>query len=313
MKVWNSLIIIFLLLIIGGLLTFIIWQNLHKESKIAAATKTAPPWQVFPYPFPQDLDFAGEKVPLESPRISEKMDLALTNNVYRHSNTIIRYKRVTRWFPMIEKVLAENDIPDDFKYLAVIESNLDNLVSYQGAAGFWQFMPATAQEYGLEVNGYVDERFHPKKATEAAAKYLKEAYKKFKNWTLVAASYNRGMKGIQDKLEQQQVKSYYDLHLNLETAQYVYKILAVKHLYTHLQDYGYQIAEQQRYLPRSTQALTIHESIPDLIGFAKEKGTNLAEIKDLNPWLMQNILPVNQANKTYQLLIPNASIQKSQK
>lgn len=312
-KVRYALIIIILLLLNGGLISFILWQNFYQAPEAKKPNQAEVPWQVYPYPFPEKLDFAGELVPLDQARIREKMDLALTNNVYRHSNTIIRYKRVARWFPMIEQVLKENDIPDDFKYLAVIESNLDNLVSYRGAAGFWQFMPATAQEYGLEVNGFVDERFHPEKATRAAASYLKQAYKKFKNWTLVAASYNRGMKGIKDKLEQQKVDSYYDLHLNAETAFYVYKIVAVKYLYTHIEAFGYQIPDKVRYLPRNTRVLEIKESIPDLITFARDKGSNLAEIKDLNPWLLQNMLPVSNPEQAYQLLIPDSGLQKSQK
>ena len=168
--------------------------------------------------YPQSISFAGEAVHLDKHYVLERLDRELLVNNFWHSNSILVLKRAAKYFPIIEPILQENGIPDDFKYLAVIESGLTHVVSPAGAEGFWQFMPQTARDYGLEVNGDIDERLHLIKATESAAAYLIDAYAEFGNWTLAAAAYNAGVQRIKSSLEKQQTKSYYDLHLNEETS-----------------------------------------------------------------------------------------------
>lgn len=260
--------------------------------------------QVFEYTLPESLDFAGEKVPLDQTLVRERLDEVLVATLYRHANTILRYKRAARWFPEIERILKKNKIPDDFKYLAVVESNLQNLVSVKGATGFWQFMPETAQEKGLEVSAQVDERYHPIKSTEAAAKYLLQAHRIFKNWTLVAASYNMGMRGLKNQLDQQKVDSFYELYLNAETAAYIYHILAIKCIFENPDQYGYPIEEKDRYQPINFKELTIQTSIPDLVAFAQEQKINYDILKVYNPWLRSKSLLITQNTKNYVILIP---------
>src|SRR5436190_1709214 len=182
---------------------------------------------------PDKATFAGEHVPLDRPDVRESFDKELQINTYWHSNTLFLIKRANRWLPQIDSVLAVNGIPHDFKYLPLIESALLNDISPKDAVGFWQILKTSGREFGLEVTNEVDERYDPIKATIAACKYLKQAYGRFGNWTLVAASYNRGMSGVNRSLESQQVKSYYDLYLNDETSRYVFRVLAIKEIVEH--------------------------------------------------------------------------------
>ena len=305
----NKALIAFLVLSNLSLFAYLIYDKLSvsKTSSLSSTpleTSTInPEFKVKAYDLPDSLDFAGELVPIQFPRIQKRFDAALIPTVYRHSSTILRYKRAARWFPEIEAILKKNNIPDDFKYMAIVESNLQNLISSQGATGFWQFMPETAREYGLEVNGQVDERYHPIKSTEAAVKYLADAYRIFKNWTLVAASYNMGMRGLQNRIKQQKVDSYYDLYLNAETSAYVYHILVVKSLFENPQRYGFYIAPEHLYKQNEFEKLNISQSIPSLVDFALEKNINYDILKTYNPWLRSSSLIINNA-KSYTILIP---------
>lgn len=280
----------------------------EKASETEAPIQETYLYQVFDYPLPQTLEFAGEKIPLDNPVVRERLDQALSRLTYRHAFTSGNYKRAYRWFPEIEKILQENDIPDDLKYLAVIESNLQNAISVKGATGFWQFMPATGQEYGLEVNRYVDERYHPLKSTKAACAYFKDAYRIFQSWTLASASYNMGMRGLQNRLKQQKVNSYFDLYLNQETSAYVYYALATKCIFENPQAYGYIIPDSSRYAPIDFEELSIQQAIPDLIQFAKSKGISYFLLKEYNPWLRTYSLPQNASAKEYQILIPKFAL-----
>ena len=252
---------------------------------------------------PLDVFLAGEKVPMESFGVKENLDRELIINTYRHSSTLLYLKRASRWFPVIEPILEENGIPNDFKYLAVIESGLTQAISPAGARGFWQFMKKTAPEYGLEVTSTVDERCHVEKSTYAACLYLQESYEKFGSWSLAAASYNMGMSGVEKRLESQGVSHYWDLHLNSETSRYVYRILAAKQVLSNPETYGFQLMENDLYFSHEVRKVTTTESIESLSDFALKNGSNFRELKVLNPWLVKSSLDVS-LGKSYTIFFP---------
>ena len=253
--------------------------------------------------FPISIDFAGEAAPLQMADVRERLDRELLINANLDATTLLIIKRANRVFPIIEPILAKYGVPDDFKYLAVIESGLVNAVSPAGARGVWQFMPLTAKEKGMEVNDMVDERYHLEKSTEAACKYLLEAKAKFGNWTLAAASYNGGMTGVTKQIEMQQVESYYDLLLNDETSRYVFRILALKEIMKNPEKFGFNVDANEMYVNLPSKVITVDSSIPDLASFAKEQGINYKILKIHNPWLRDKKL-LNQSRKKYELQIP---------
>ena len=263
-------------------------------------------YKVFSLATPDEVTFGGAKVPLEKFGVREKLDRELLVNTYWHSNTFLSFKRSNRWFPVIEPILKENGIPEDFKYLAVIESGLTNAVSPAGATGFWQFLKGTARSYGLEVNDQVDERYHVEKATEAACRYLNDAYEKYGDWALVAASYNMGMGGVNKQLDRQKVEEYWDLLLNQETARYVYRILAIKEILNNGGDYGFVVRPKDLYEPYDVRVLEIDSAISDLAQWSLDNGANYNILKSLNPWLRRSSLE-NRSGKTYQILLPENS------
>lgn len=254
--------------------------------------------------YPTEMDFCGERVPTEIIDVQERLDREMLININMNGSTTILLKRANKVFPIIEPILAANEIPDDFKYLAVIESGLINAISPSGAKGVWQFMPETAKEIGLEVNTEVDERYHLIKSTEAACRYLQKAYSKFNNWTMAAASYNGGMSGLFKQLEYQKGLDYYDLWLNDETSRYVFRILALKEIMKNHEKYGYLIQKEQLYQPISTRSIVIDSSITDLSDFAQKQGINYKILKVHNPWLREKKLS-NTTKKTYSIDIPN--------
>ena len=255
------------------------------------------------FDLPTSASFSGEAVPMELPDVRERLDKELHINTYWHNNTIFLMKRAHRWFPQIEAILKKNNIPDDFKYLPLIESGLMNDISPKDAVGFWQIVKSAGKENGLEITDQVDERYDPVKATEAACRYLNKAYKKFGNWTSVAASYNRGMGGIERAIENQNVSSYYDLYLNDETARYVFRIIACKEIIEHPAKYGFNVKESHLYNPEPLRYVTVNETIPDLIAFAQKNGTNYKLLKRHNPWLRDEKLVVKKG-KTYRIALP---------
>jgi len=259
--------------------------------------------------FPMEIDFAGEKTPTNLADVYERLDREIITNTNYHTNSILVLKRANKIFPIIEPILAKYGIPDDFKYLAVIESSLVNAVSPAGARGVWQFMPTTAKEKGLEVTDEVDERYHLVKSTEAACAYLLDAKEKFGNWTLAAASYNGGMAGVQRQLDKQGVSSYYDLLLTEETARYVFRILALKEIMTHPEAYGFNLPKETLYKNIPTRIIEVDSSITDFASFASEQGINYKILKLHNPWLRDNEL-VNKANKKYLIAIPTSGYGK---
>jgi hypothetical protein len=252
---------------------------------------------------PTEIDFAGEKTPLSISDVHERFDRELLINANLDATTKIIIKRANRAFPIIEPILKKNGIPDDFKYLAVIESGLVNVVSPAGARGVWQFMPDTGKERGLEINDVVDERYHLEKSTEAACAYLKSAYAKFGSWTLAAASYNGGVTGVNKQITFQGVTNYYDLLLTDETARYVFRILALKEIMQHPDQYNFAMPQSELYQTLPVKTVQVTNSIPDLAVFAKEQGINYKILKIHNPWLRDRKLDV-APGKGYIVEIP---------
>ena len=252
---------------------------------------------------PKDISFAGEVIPVEEFDIKESLDNEMLANAFWHSQMIRFIKRANRYFPIIEPILAKNNIPDDFKYLAVAESGLVNVVSPSKATGFWQFLNKTGKEYGLVINKEVDERYHLEKSTQAACDYLNESYKKFGSWTLVAASYNMGKGGLSRRLESQKVNSYYDLLLNSETARYVFRIAAIKTIMENPINYGFHLRKQDLYPPIPFTVEVCDTTITDLSQWALDKGINYKILKILNPWLRKPYLK-NIEKNTYEIKIP---------
>jgi hypothetical protein len=252
---------------------------------------------------PTEMTFAGETVPLTIPDVHERLDKELQINCYLHSNTIFLIKRANRWLPQMQEILEKHGIPQDFKYLPLIESNLLNVVSPRDAVGYWQILKTSGKELNLEITDEVDERYDPLKATEAACKYLKKAYQKFGSWTMVAASYNRGMGGMERALEDQQEKSYYDLYLNDETSRYVFRILAIKEIAEHPLRYGFKIDPSHLYQEEPLKYIEVTESIKDLVSFAKAQGTNYKLLKRHNPWLREDRLTVKRGEH-YRIALP---------
>ena len=264
---------------------------------------TSETYQIKALKIPENLDFAGERVPTEKEDIKERLDRELLVNTYWQSNTLLLLKRTHKYFPLIEPILKANGIPNDFKYLAVIESGLQNVTSPAGAKGFWQILDATAKENGLEVNTNIDERYHIEKATQAACNYLKEAKERFGTWTLAAAAYNAGNRGVSDKMETQMVSSYYDLLLGDETERYILRIVALKEILSNPEKYGFVFEKEDLYNLTPTKIIEVNTPIADIAQYAKDLGINYKIMKLHNPWLRENTLE-NKSGKAYRLKIP---------
>jgi hypothetical protein len=224
-------------------------------------------------------------------------------NTFMHASTILMFKRANRWFPLIEPILKKHKVPDDFKFLALAESNFYNAVSPSKAEGFWQFLKPTAIHYGLEVNESVDERYNVAKSTEAACKYFLEAYEKYGNWTLVAASFNRGQEGLSDAVDNQKAKSFYELYLNDETSRYIYRIVALKEIYNHPVKYGLYLRASDFYPVIPTYTIEVDSPIHDIPAFALRNKVSYKVFRDFNPWLRKYTLP-NKLKKTYEIVLP---------
>ena len=260
-------------------------------------------YKVYAIDLPEKLDFAGERVPIEDPDVYERLDREFLVNTYWQSNGLLYIKRANKYFPIIEPILKRNNIPDDFKYLALIESGLTNAVSPAGASGFWQFMKSAAKEYGLEVGDQVDERYHLEKATQAACDYLNAAKRSTGSWTMAAAAYNAGVAGMNRQANLQETNNYYDLWLNNETSRYVFRILAVKEIMKNPKKYGFIFDKRHLYNEQPTYSVMIDSSITNLISFAKQYNITYKDLKIYNPWLRDRKLE-NKDGKTYYIKIP---------
>ena len=268
------------------------------------SVKSEVPYCVTSPSVPDKITFAGQAIDLLRYDHRERMDRELMSFTYMHSTTMLMVKRANRYFPVIEPILKANGLPDDFKYLAVIESNLNPLAkSPAGAAGLWQFMPATGREFGLEVNSNIDERYHIEKETKAACKYLKDAYQKYGNWLCIAAAYNAGQGRISTQLQKQMVDQAVDLWLVEETSRYMFRLLAAKAVISNPQQYGFLLKREHLYPPIPYTEVTVTTGIGNLAQFAKDKGITYAQLKDAIPWLRDTSL-MNKSGRTYILKIP---------
>lgn len=279
-----------------------------KKTDMSAATDVnsdgRPQYKWYPPQLPSSLDFCGEAVPLDRWDIREKLDRELTVNAYLHGSQLYVLKLAGRYFPVIEERLKANGVPDDFKYVCIAESSLNqNALSAVGAASFWQFMKDTGPRYGLEINDEVDERFNVVKATDAACSYFKDAHAKFGTWTAAAASYNCGQAGYANQSDFQEETNYYNLIFPDETNRYVFRILALKYLLSHAKSFGLMVDASDEYKPLKSRIVTVDKSIDNLTDFAKENGSSYKMLKIYNPWLRAHKLTV-KAGKKYDIAFP---------
>ena len=266
-------------------------------------------YRVFSLAIPTDITFCGEPVPLGKIDVRERLDRELLVNTYWQSNSLLAHKRANRWFPVIESILEREGVPDDLKYIALIESGLANVTSPVGATGFWQFMKETATGHGLEVSAEVDERYNVVRATEAACKYLKEAHDKYGSWAMAGASYNLGPGGLDKQIGRQKSTDYYSLLLPEETSRYLFRTLAMKAIITDPERYGFHLREKDLYPPYRTRSISITGPIADLNDFATRQGSDYKTLKLLNPWL-RDISLANAKGKTYAILLPGEGFDK---
>jgi hypothetical protein len=305
----NSLMFLGFLLVVSTLI-FAVQQGMEPTESPAASgpatdpeLRVSPTYQISAIAIPQDLNFAGESVPQDDPEVLERIDREFLVNTYWQSNALLLMKRAHQYFPVIEPILAKNGIPDDFKYLAVAESGLQNVVSPAGATGFWQIMKATGKEYGLDINENVDERYHLEKSTEVACRYLKKYREKYGSWTLAAAAYNAGTGAIDRFMSVQQAGGYYDLLLGQETGRYVFRILAIKEILSNPDKYGFMMEEEHLYKNVPTFQVEVDTPVTNFADFASQYGINYKILKRHNPWLREPHLN-NASGKAYQIDIP---------
>ena len=263
-------------------------------------------YNVYAIPMPEELEFSGESVPLNIPDIKERMDRELLVNTYWQSNGFLLFKRAHKYFPIIEPILESYGVPDDFKYLAMIESGLQNITSPAGAKGFWQIMKSTGREYGLEINSNVDERYNLILSTKVACEYLIKAKKKYGSWTLSAAAYNAGMNRISSELERQSVDNYYDMLLGQETGRYIFRIIAVKEITNNPKKYGFNFSEIDLYGYPNSYTVKVDTAVTDLVKFAEKFNLNYKQLKIHNPWLKEAFLN-NKSRKKYDIEIPQSA------
>ena len=303
----NVLAVIGALVVIGTLIFAVQSSPEQKEALTQVVNpekRVADGYQISAIEFPKELNFAGEPVPMDDADIMERVDREFLVNTYWQSNALLLMKRANKYFPIIEPILAKNGIPDDFKYLAVAESGLQNVVSPAGATGFWQILKTTGREYGLEVNSNVDERYHIEKSTQVACEYLNRWKKKFGTWTLTAAAYNAGPGGINKYMNIQKANDYYELLLGEETGRYVFRIMAIKEIISNPEDYGFDVDKNDFYKAVPTFSVEVDEPIASWADFAKDYEISYKVLKRHNPWLREPHLN-NASKKKYQIEIPN--------
>lgn len=308
MKINNIKFYYFFLGVLSTLgIIFILVSFFFAENK---STEIVSPGDDFPQGYriispklPEKLELAGEKIPTENFDVYERMEREFLSNTYWHSSTILAIKRAKRWFPIIEPILKKNNIPDDFKYLCVAESNLENVISPVGATGFWQFIEESGKKYGLEINSQIDERYHVEKSTEAACKYLQDLYYMFGSWISAAASYNMGENGMTEQRVRQKATNYFNLVLNYETARYIGRIVALKYIMLEPAKYGFDIKEEDLYKPLEYFEVTLDSSVSNFADYAISYRINYYWLKLFNPWLRDSSL-TNKNRKVYTLKLP---------
>ena len=296
-------------IVVATFLTFAIFVSFYTEDDRQTTEATTPaaadlPQVIRAISLNKTFDFGGEVLPTyENFDVRERLDQELLRNAYYHSNTVLNLKKANRFFPVIEPILAKYGVPDDMKYLAVAESDLRNATSPSGAKGVWQFMKPTGKAAGLEINTGIDERYHLEKATEAACKKLIKDKNEFGSWTMAAAAYNMGNTRLRKEVAVQRTKSYYDMNLSQETMKYILRIVAIKEIMSHPEQFGFYVNPEDKYAPFDYVTTTVTKTIPNLGDFAIQNGTTYRMIKLLNPWLLGSSLP-NSSGRTYQVKIP---------
>lgn len=269
-----------------------------------SATSPQLPQQIASVDLNKSYTFAGEALPMSNFDVRERLDREFMVNSYWHSNTMLSIKLAHRYFPLIETILRTNDIPDDFKYLAVAESTLRPVASPAGAKGFWQFMESVGKHYKLEVSEDVDERFHIEKSTQAACELLRDYYNRFGSWTLAAAAYNAGETRMASEIKSQRSNSYFDLNLNEETSRYIFRIVSLKEILSSPESFGFYLREDQLYPPLDDyRVIEVNSPVENWGDFAVGHGTNYRMLKIYNPWLRTGKLN-NRSGKTYQVQLP---------
>ena len=299
-KLSIAAIVLSVLAIVGEIL---ICASSREDSEEVLQRAISNNYRIYSPILPDTMSFAGEQVPLSTYYVHEGLDLEVITNMYRHSSTMLYFKRANRYFPIIEPILKKNGIPSDFKYLCVIESGLTNATSPAKAQGFWQFIPSTGANYGLTVNDEIDMRNNLTASTEAACKYIRSLYNKFHSWTAAAAAYNCGENGLARRISKQSTDNYYDLWLNSETSRYVYRILAMKLIMQNPQKYGFHLRQCDLYPPIPTRAATLSGQNVDLYEFARTNGTSYKMLRMLNPWIQTEVLK-NKSNQKYMVQLP---------
>lgn len=299
----KSINLLLIPLAILGLFQLFTFSSDKEKEESEHQSKMEESYQIFSLSPPKEIKFASQIVPLTEPEVYERLDRELHSNTFFHSNTLLYFKKANRWFPVIEPILKENGIPDDFKYLALIESGLDNVVSPAGAAGFWQFMKTTGKEYDLIINGEVDERYNLEKATNAACHYLKDSYDLYGDWALVAASYNAGKGRISKELVRQKADSYFDLLLVEETGRYVFRILAIKQIFENPKKYGFNIRKSDLYPVIEYKTVSVDSAVTNFADFAKGYNLSYKILKHFNPWLRESYLK-NSAKTAFEIKLP---------
>ncbi len=296
---------IIILSILPGLKGFS--SSLHRIDLVSDSIYTIQSFRL-----PDSVNFAGEKMPLDNFDTRESLEREILISAYRHSSTILIIKRANRYLPMIEKILKKNNIPDDFKYLAAAESEYSNMISPAGATGFWQIMPETGREEGMEINTVVDERYDVEKSTQFACEFFLKSYEKYGNWTLAAASYNGGRAGIDEQIDIQHQNNYYDLLLSEETARYIFRAVAYKLVITDPERYGFKIGKDDLYPELKYFEVKVDSAITNFSGFAEKFGTNYKMLKFLNPWLRKPYL-TPKTSKEYLIKIPSEGMRNIEK
>lgn len=306
----RSLVAIVAVMVIAVFI-FIVNQGFNDVSNSYSTIKAAD--TVFfnkPYKLPENVTFAGEKMPLGNFDTRESLDREILTSAYRHSSTIMIIKRANRYFPVIEKILNEYKVPDDFKYLVAAESEFLNVVSPAGATGFWQIMAGTGREAGMEINSVVDERYDLEKSTRFACDFFLKSYELYGNWTLAAASYNGGRASLNEQIRIQKENNYYDLLLNEETARYIFRAVAYKLIINDPESFGFTIKKEEMYPRLDYFEVKVDTAVNDFSAFAKRYGTNYKLLKFLNPWLRKPYL-AQKTGKTYTIKVPAEGMRSS--
>ena len=299
--------IILIVLISIGFTLFIASTNTEDDKNQQAFNDG---YKIHSVKLPSSINFANETINLDEADLIERYDRELLTNIYWQSQTLLFIKRAHKLFPVIENILKQQGVPDDFKYLCVAESGLQfQVVSPSNATGYWQFLESTGKRYGLQINDDIDERYHLEKSTMAACAYFKEAYNEFKSWSLVAASYNMGIDGVRKQLALQKVTRYHDLYLNAETSRYLFRILAIKSVIEKPNEFGFYIAHEQLYKPAHVYRIRVDSNIADIAQYALDNNTNYKIVKLNNPWIRKNSLMVNQS--IYYLTLPISQIKST--